>query len=132
MPAFGTRSMEHLVTCAEPLQRLSLRVVSVFDCSCIEGHRGAQSQNDAFDAGLSQLRWPKSKHNKIPSDAIHLVPYPLDWEDRDRFHYFAGYVRATAWAMGIGIRWGGDWDGDWQTRDNAFDDLAHFELLRED
>ena len=129
MPSFGNRSMEALGTCDERLQRLGLRVVQDFDCSCIEGHRGQKAQDDAFDAGLSKLRWPHSEHNRLPSRAIHLVPYPINWEDRDRFHYFAGFVKATAIAMGIKVRWGGDWDGDWQVRDNAFDDLGHFELL---
>ena len=39
---------------------------------------------------------------------------------------------ATALGMGIKLRWGGDWDGDWQTRDNTFDDLPHFELAAEE
>jgi peptidoglycan L-alanyl-D-glutamate endopeptidase CwlK len=28
------------------------------------------------------------------------------------------------------IRWGGDWDGDQDFRDQTFDDLAHFELIK--
>ena len=128
MPAFGTTSLGHLTSCHVDLQHVALIVVQTFDCSCIEGGRGQQAQDDAFAAGLSQVQWPHSKHNKRPSWAMHLVPYPLDWEDRDRFHYLAGFVRATALHLGVRLRWGGDWDGDWQTRDNAFDDLAHYEL----
>ena len=30
--------------------------------------------------------------------------------------------------MGIDLIWGGDWDGDTDLKDNAFDDLVHFEL----
>lgn len=128
MPRFGAASFANLSTCDPQLIAVAEKVVLVFDCSCIEGHRSKAAQNAAFNAGLSHLRWPNSEHNKVPSRAIHLVPYPIDWKDRDRFHYFAGYVKRVAIGLGIPLRWGGDWDGDWQTRDNAFDDLAHYEL----
>ena len=42
--------------------------------------------------------------------------------------YFAGVVKGIASQMGIGIRWGGDWDMDTEVKDNRFDDLVHFEL----
>jgi peptidoglycan L-alanyl-D-glutamate endopeptidase CwlK len=29
------------------------------------------------------------------------------------------------------LRWGGDWDMDTKVSDNDFDDLVHFELVRE-
>ena len=32
---------------------------------------------------------------------------------------------------GVEIRWGGDWDSDTQVKDNKFDDLVHFELIKE-
>ena len=109
---------------------MAYEVVKTFDCSCIEGHRGEDAQDAAFYSGLSQLAWPASAHNATPSRAMHLVPYPIDWHDRDRFHYFAGFVRATALQrFSLNLRFGGDWDNDWETRDNAFDDLAHWELL---
>ena len=37
----------------------------------------------------------------------------------------------TAKAMGIDLRWGGDWDRDTEVRDNSFDDLVHFEIVGE-
>ena len=54
--------------------------------------------------------------------------YPIDWEDRERFSYFAGFVKGVAWRLNIRVRWGGDWDGDTELSDNNFDDLVHFEL----
>ena len=128
MPSFGAASRRHRDTCDPRLIELANEVVKVFDCSCIEGVRLRDDQDAAFANGLTQLPWPQSKHNHTPSRAIHLVPYPIDWDDRDRFHYFAGFVRAIALELGVPLRWGGDWDGDWQTRDNHFDDLAHYEL----
>jgi hypothetical protein len=130
MPRFGNASERVLEQCDERLVRVARKVVRVFDCSAIEGHRSQVKQDYYFhaDPQLSKVKWPDSLHNCEPSKAIHLVPYPVNWQDRDRFHFFAGFVLAVANELGIPIRWGGDWDGDWEVRDNVFDDLAHFEL----
>ena len=128
MPRFGKRSLGRLETCDERLQKIFKEVVKGFDCTVIEGHRGKEKQNKAFDEGKSKLRYPKGNHNKVPSTAVDVAPYPIDWSDRDRFHYFAGYVLGIAKMMGHTIRFGGDWDMDTQVKDNNFDDLVHFEL----
>ena len=85
-------------------------------------------QDEAYNKGNSKVKFPNGKHNKSPSVAVDVAPYPINWRDRDRFHYFAGYVLGIASQMGIKIRWGGDWDMDTQTKDNNFDDLVHFEI----
>ena len=128
MPKFGTRSKSRLHTCDERLQDLFEEVVKSFDCSVLEGHRGKEKQNAAYDKGNSKLRYPKGKHNKIPSIAVDVIPYPIDWKDRDRMHYFAGFVLGIAKKKGLKIRWGGDWNMDTHTKDNRFDDLVHFEI----
>jgi hypothetical protein len=78
--------------------------------------------------GKSQVYWPNGKHNTVPSCAVDVTPYPIQWDDRERQTLFAGYVLATAKAMGVNLRWGGDWDRDTEVRDNSFDDLVHFEI----
>jgi peptidoglycan L-alanyl-D-glutamate endopeptidase CwlK len=128
MPRFGTKSKMQLHTCDERLQKLFNKVVKDFDCTVIEGHRGKERQNAAYDRGNSKIRYPRGKHNKTPSIAVDVIPYPIDWKDRDRMHYFAGYVLGIAKTMGLNIRWGGDWDQDTKTKDNKFDDLVHFEI----
>tara|TARA_R100001594_G_scaffold65404_3_gene99598 strand:- start:1035 stop:1424 length:390 start_codon:yes stop_codon:yes gene_type:complete len=128
MAKFGKSSRKRLKTCDEKLQLLFNEVIKVFDCSILVGHRGEEDQNKAYAEGNSQLRWPKGKHNKKPSIAVDVAPYPIDWEDRERFSYFAGFVKGVAWRLNIPIRWGGDWDGDNDLSDNNFDDLVHFEL----
>ena len=85
-------------------------------------------------AGNSKTPFPKSKHNPTPSKAVDAGPFerkeaPIDWMDRERMTYFAGHVIATARSMGITLRWGGDWDQDTRVKDNAFDDIVHFELV---
>ena len=128
MPKFGKTSKKRLNTCDTSLQDLFNEVVRYFDCSVLIGHRGEKEQNEAFDKGNSQVRWPDGKHNSNPSTAIDIAPYSIDWDDRERFTYFAGYVMGIAEYMGIPLRWGGDWDSDNDLSDNNFDDLVHFEL----
>jgi len=128
MAKFGKTSKKRLETCDERLQSLFNEVVKVFDCSILVGHRGEEDQNKAYKEGNSQVKWPKGKHNKKPSSAVDVAPYPIDWEDRERFSYFAGFVKGVAYRLNIPLRWGGDWDGDTELSDNNFDDLVHFEL----
>ena len=128
MPRFGKRSIGRLQTCDQKLQELFYEVVKHFDCSVIEGHRGEERQNKAHAEGKSKLKYPNGKHNQTPSIAVDVAPYPIDWSDRDRFHYFSGFVLGIAKQMGMNIRWGGDWNQDTKTKDNKFDDLVHFEI----
>ena len=128
MPHFGWRSKKRLKTCDEDLIFLFEEVVKYFDCSVLEGHRGKRLQNKYFKEGKSKLRFPEGNHNKKPSKAIDVAPYPIDWDDRERMTYFAGFVKGMASALGIPIRWGGDWNNNTEVKDNNFDDLPHFEL----
>lgn len=128
MPKFSSRSTKRLETCDARLQKIFKKVIEGFDCTILEGHRGEEKQNAAFKKGNSKLKYPNGKHNSIPSVAVDVIPYPIDWEDRERMSYFAGYVIGCAKSMGITLRWGGDWDMDTKVKDNKFDDLVHFEL----
>ena len=130
MPKFGKRSRERLTTCNKELQALFNEVVKYFDCSVLVGYRGRNEQNIAYESGHSKVEWPNGKHNKNPSSAVDVAPYPVDWEDRERFLYFGGFVKGCAYQMGIPLRWGGDWDNDTSLSDNKFDDLVHFEIRR--
>jgi len=102
-------------------------VVKHFDCTILEGSRTEERQKELIAEGKSKTM--KSKHLRSPSLAIDCVPYPVDWEDRERITYFAGFVMGIAKAKGIDLRWGGDWDQDTEVKDNGFDDLVHFELV---
>tara|TARA_S200002703_G_scaffold155626_1_gene159992 strand:+ start:2114 stop:2506 length:393 start_codon:yes stop_codon:yes gene_type:complete len=130
MASYSQKSQSRLQECHQDLIDLFGAVVQNFDNTILTGHRNKEDQNLAYFEGKSQLQWPNGKHNKYPSIAIDVAPYPIDWEDRERFTYFAGYVKGIAKGMGINIRWGGDWDSDTQVKDNSFDDLVHFELIQ--
>ena len=132
MPSFGKKSRKNLSEAHKDLQILFKEVVKDFDCSIIVGFRGEEEQNKAYREGKSTKKWGESKHNSTPSMAVDVVPYPLDWEDRDRFHFFAGFVMSVAIQLGINIRWGGNWRNDFNKgfKMNQLDDLVHFELMK--
>ena len=129
MAKFGTKSLSNLNTCDQQLIDLFTQVVQGFDCSVLEGHRTQERQDMLFDMGQSKVQYPNGKHNSTPSQAVDVVPYPIDWHNRERFILFGGYVQGIALNMGIGIRWGGDWDRDHDTKEATFFDAPHFELL---
>ena len=128
MPRFGKKSRERLATCDERLQRVFNEVINYVDCSILEGHRGEERQEKLFDEGKTKVHYPNGRHNASPSRAVDVVPYPVDWDDRERFHLFAGFVLGIAKSMGISLRWGGDWNQNFEVDDNQFDDFPHFEL----
>lgn len=132
MPKFSNKSDMQLDTCHDLLQELFRAVVREDDCTVIEGHRNRRRQNQLFRQGKSRLKWPKGKHNVLPSLAVDVAPFvegSIPWDDTRQFYYFAGKVKARAAGMGILIRWGGDWDDDGNVADQRFNDLAHWELI---
>ena len=128
MPRFGKRSLKQLDTCDVNLKRVFDEVIKTVDCSVLEGHRSKDRQNALYDEGKTKVKYPRGRHNHSPSRAVDIVPYPIDWNDRERFHLFAGFVLGIAKSMGINLRWGGDWNQNWEVDDNKFDDFPHFEL----
>ncbi len=85
MPKFSARSTERLETCDPRLIAVFNEVVKHFDCTILEGWRSEEDQNEAFRTGKSKLKYPEGKHNKQPSFAVDVAPYPVDWENLDRF-----------------------------------------------
>lgn len=120
MPTFSPSSTERLATCDQRLQDLFNDVIKVRDCSIMVGYRCKEDQDLACAAGKSKAAWPTSLHNCQPSKAVDVAPWPIRWEDIDGFRLFAAYVKERAAALGIGIRWGGDFTN--------LKDYDHFEL----
>ena len=128
---YSPSSAAKLAQCDPRLQLVFTTVLQSFDHTVITGHRNEILQNAAYYhvPQLSQLKFPDSKHNVFPSKAIDVCPYPIDFNDRERLTYFAGFVLGVAKELDINLRWGGDWDSDTEVTDNGFDDLCHFELI---
>lgn len=126
---FSEISKQRLDTCHPDLQRLMNEVIKHYDVIILCGHRGQEKQDKAFHDGKSKLKFPNSKHNKLPSLAVDVAPYPLDWNDSKRFYHCVGFIKGIATSMGIKIRCGLDWDGDNDFKDQTFNDLPHIELV---
>ena len=128
MPRFGKKSKEKLASCDKRLQDVFNEVIKYVDCSVLEGHRDERTQDKYYEEGKTKVRYPMGRHNSSPSRAADVVPYPIDWKDRERFHLFAGFVLGVASGLGIALRWGGDWNQNFEVDDNKFDVFPHFEL----
>jgi hypothetical protein len=124
MPKFGRKSRGVLEGLNEDLQELLSEAIKYVDISLIEGRRSLERQKELKKLGSTKTL--DSKHLK--GEAVDLAPYPIDWENRERFIYVAGIIKGIALHLGIPVVWGGDWNGDFDTSDNNFDDLVHFEL----
>lgn len=72
---------------------------------------------------LSKVTWLNdplaSKH--VTGKAVDLVPYPVDWNDLNKFRKISVAVKAAAVELNVEISWGGDWA---RTKD-----YPHFELV---
>ena len=123
MYKYGKKSLEKLATCHEDLQIIANELIKVMDVTILCGERGEEEQNKAYNEGKSKLQYPKSKHNKSPSIAIDLAPYPIDFENLDRFHRMNGIIEGIAICKGIKVRMG---------RDFSFGDHVHTELVLEE
>lgn len=121
MPKFGTRSRGNLNQCHPDLVSVAEVAIMDYDFSVIEGHRPKSEQDEAFKTGASKLKFPYSKHNTLPSFAMDIVPYPVDWENLHRFQELAVVVKKAADRLGVDIHWGYDlWGWDmphWQLGD---------------
>lgn len=129
MPKFSNKSLEKLHSCHPDLQKVFKEVIKHVDCTIIEGVRSLETQKEYVRSGKSKTL--DSKH--LPQEdgyswAVDCLAYPLEWNNWQRNYLFAGYVKGVAASMGIDLRIGADWNGNFDTKDQTFHDLPHFEL----
>lgn len=135
MPIFSKRSMDYLKTCHPDLVVLFCTIIKKIDCTILVGYRGEDDQNKAVLEGKSKLSWPNSKHNHMPSLAVDVAPYPINWKDLNKFYWFGGYVLGVAQQLKDqniithDIRWGGSWNGVGNLNTHGLNDLPHFEII---
>jgi len=154
MPSYGARSRAALETAHPDLQTIGWKVIEVVDHSVIWGHRNEAQQNALFPK-YSQVTWPDSMHNALPSNAIDVVPwvpgigaitgspkqiseFVLKYDisrarvEADLWWQYGvlwGAFVSVAFDLGISIRSGADWDSDGSTLDTRFVDAGHIELV---
>lgn len=127
MNKYSKNSRSRLDTCHPDIQRLMEKVLETYDHSILCGYRGKEEQDYAYLTRKSKLKFPRSKHNKAPSIAVDIQPYP--YKDERDLHHFIGYVQAVADSMGIKIRCGRDWNMNHRADDETFMDAFHIELV---
>ena len=120
MYKYSRSSKRKLSTCHPDLQRIFNEVIKYMDVTIVYGYRGKDIQNRLYNSGFSKLKFPESKHNKTPSLAVDVAPWPTLWTDEKLFYQLYGIVKVISEMLDIKIRWGGHW--------KSFPDLAHFEL----
>jgi len=121
MYKFGKRSKERLETLHPDLQKVMNEAIKIYDFSITCGYRDEETQNNEFGEGDSTKKWPDSKHNSLPSTAVDVCPYPVDWEDVEEFFYLAGIIMSVAHCLEIKLKWGGRWTHP--------KDCPHFQLV---
>lgn len=125
MPKFSKASLAKLETCHEDLQKVMHEAIKYIDFTVIYGHRSPEEQFELYKKGrkLVDGKWvkvgatvtnldgknKKSNHNTNPSKAVDIAPYPIDWNNIQRFKDLAGVVKKAAETVGVQIQWGGDW-----------------------
>ena len=118
---FSSHSLKELNTCDARLREIMKRAIKVYDFSVICGFRDETAQNYAYDhkPQLSKFKWPNSKHNRQPSLAVDVAPYPINWDDPVKFTELAIVIKSIANDLCIPLIWGGEWRSV---------DMPHYEL----
>jgi len=116
----GTRSLQNLSGVHPDLVAVVKRAIQITeqDFTVIEGVRNIERQRELYRKGASKTL--NSRH--LTGHAVDMVPWPVDWNDLDRFEVVSEAMKAAAEELNIPIVWGGDW--------KSFYDGPHFELNR--
>ena len=116
----GTRSLQNLSGVHPDLVAVVKLAISITeqDFTVIEGIRNINRQRELVKAGKSTTM--NSRH--ITGHAVDMVPWPVDWNDLERFEVISEAMKQAAEELDIPIVWGGDW--------KSFYDAPHFELDR--
>lgn len=120
MPSFGKTSKKRLATVDPRLQKILNEVIKIYDFTILCGHRTEAEQNEAYSSKKSQLKWPNSKHNTMPSIAVDIAPWPIDWNNIQQFKDLAKIIIEEAKKIDVELIWGGTWE--------TLKDYPHFEL----
>lgn len=148
MYSYSKTSTERLNTAHPDLQIVFNEVIKHWDNSIIYGNRTVKEQFRLFNIGREWTgsKWIKtsdtvtncdgyqikSDHNFLPSLAVDVVPYPIDWKNTKRMIRFIGFVQGIATRLLAEgkitheILSGADWDNDNYMTDHQFTDLPHF------
>ena len=113
----GKTSLARLKGVDETLVNVVKRAIEIseVDFTVLEGVRTLERQRELYAQGRTApgkiVTWTmKSRH--IEGKAVDLVPYPLDWNDLEKFNKIKDAMFQAAKELDVNLRWGADWDGD--------------------
>ena len=112
----GNDSLTALGTAHPDLQRLiklvsqyvdagALRYAGITDITVLCGYRDKAGQDKAVKDKASKVSWPNSKHTRMPSDAVDVAVYPVNYKDKG---YAAKMAALHAFICGVAARLGID------------------------
>lgn len=138
MPKFSAKSLSYLNKCHPDIIIVCNELIKYVDFTVLASTiRTVEEQKKFVAEGKSKTM--DSKHligvKRDRSDAIDITPYPVDWNNRERYCYLAGWFLAIAaqfYNFGIiksKFRWGGDWNMNNSFKDESFVDPEHFERI---
>lgn len=133
MPSFGSKSRAKLENLHPDMVRVVNRAITIYDFTIGQTTRTEEQHEDYIDRGTTTVPYFKTRHkpNKDGlSEAVDIIPWPIDWKDLNRFHFLAGAMFMAAAIENVEIVWGGDWNSNKDFTDQDFNDLPHFELAK--
>lgn len=127
----GARSRSNLQGVHPDLVRVVERAIELTkqDFTVVQGLRTPAQQAENVKKGVSWTN--RSRH--LTGHAVDVVPYPVDWNDLNKFSVIRDAFFQAAHELDIPLRWGGDWNGNGDYRDEirrGVYDGGHFELPR--
>lgn len=125
---FGETSLKRMQGVHPLLRQCAERALSygILDLTVVPygGLRTLDDQRQLVAKGASQTL--NSLHRVQPETgfghAIDLAPYPLDWNNIERFMLAGTLMFRAAMELGVPLEWGGHWKN--------FKDYPHFQLPR--
>lgn len=129
----GKTSLARLSGVDECLVKVVMRAIEIseVDFTVMEGKRTLERQRELYAQGRTApgkiVTWTMNSRH-IEGKAVDLVPYPLDWNDLEKFDKIKDAMFQAAREIDVNLRWGADWDGDGKYREKGEYDSPHFEL----
>lgn len=155
MPKFSPSSEQKKTTLHPDLQIVMDEAILHYDFIILCGGRPVNEQFELYKQGrqLVEGNWiisdkskivtycdgttNASKHNAVPSLAVDVAPYPLDWDDNISFALLVGKILEIARRLkdegyiNCKIISGADWNNNGKSDDEKFTDLPHIEIVYE-
>jgi peptidoglycan L-alanyl-D-glutamate endopeptidase CwlK len=118
----NTRSLQNLSGVHPDLVAIVEAAIKITkqDFIVIEGVRNINRQRELFKSGKSKTM--NSRH--LTGHAVDICPYPVDWNDKEKFEAISDAMKDAAKKLKVSIEWGGDWKNAW--------DKPHYQLTHKD